>query len=816
MSNDGSTVGHDADVSGLPTSDVTELREGDRRVWRRHPVDVARLVARAAVLLVVLTLTAAYPTALTNVSADLVRLFARLPDSIRYVLVGLAQLTIVLVAVAIVVWLLRQRTRLEAMLVVGSAVAGGLFMLLLTDWLQRAAPPADITDLPSGSFVPSDVPSIAFLAALASGAAAASPMMSVFWRRVAWSGVWLAAAVRLLSATEAPVGVAVTIALGGTMGALALVVFGTPERRPGSTTLRAVLSAGGLDVARLADEASSTGVRSYRATMNGADIEVQYLDRDDRDVEMMARLWRVTRIRDVEEQRLSTNPRTRSAEQAVVSTMAAEAGVRVPKVLGVVPAPRDSAVVVIEAPTGPALSDLVPEDVSERTLDDLWEQLGLLHDARIAHRSLTADHLVVGRDGAELAALQDALVASTEESRAVDRADLLITTATVVGAERALDAAVRSTSRERLEAALPFVQIPALPTATQRVVKQKQHKGLVDEVRTGLQDRLGVDEVELVELQRISIAKVVTWIGFAVLAFFLLTLITSWPEIRQAMSGVDWVWVVPVFLATIFGTFGGAMSLSGSVVRPVALGEATVIMFGQSFLNRFTPMNAGGMAMRIRYLQKGGTDPIVATAAIGLTSAASGVMQVLFIAFFFLWSSSDPTGGITGGSSGGGPDGSLIAVFVIAILVAAVVIVVTPSWRRWVAQFVRSTIAKIRNDFGELARMPTKLALLFGGAAIGKLSTIVAFVAACRAFDIDLAFAELGALYLAATTVASAVPTPGGVGAVEAALVFVLTNAGVDEAVAWAAVLLFRLVNYWFPTIPGYLALKISERRELV
>ena len=803
-------------VSAPAAIDVVALTEGDRRDWRRHPVDVARLVMRLAALLVVLLLTAAFPTALTDVSADLVRLFARLPDSIRYVLVGLAQLTILLVAVAIVVWVSRQRTRQEALLVVGSSVAGGVVMLLLTDWLQRVAPPAEITDLPSGSFVPTGMPSIAFLAALASGAATASPMMSVFWRRVAWSGVLLAAAVRLLSATEAPVGVAVTIALGGTMGALALVVFGSPERRPGSATLRSVLSAGGLEVDQLADEASSTGVRSYRATMDGSVVEVQYLDRDDRDVDVLSRLWRATRIRDVEDQRLSARPRTRAAQHAVVSTMAAEAGVRVPKVLAVVPAPRDSAVVVIETPTGNALSSHAADDVSERALDDLWGQLGRLHDARIAHRSLTADHLVLDGDHAELTSLQDALVASIEESRAIDRAELLVTTATLVGSERALDAAVRSTTHDRLEAALPFVQIPALPAATQRVVKNKQHKGLVDEVRSGLQDRLGADEVELVELQRISIAKVVTWIGFAVLAFFLLTLVTSWSEIADAMSGIDWAWVAPVFLATIFGTVGGAMSLSGSVVRPVPLGEATVIMFGQSFLNRFTPMNAGGMAMRIRYLQKGGTDPIVATAAIGLTSAASGVMQVVFIAFFFLWSSSDPTGEVSGGSSGGGLDGSLIIVFVIAIVVAAVVVAVTPSWRRWVAQFIRSTIAKIRNDFGELARMPSKLALLFGGAAIGKLSTIVAFAAACRAFDIDLPFAELGALYLAANTVASAVPTPGGVGAIEAALVFVLTNAGVEDATAWAAVLLFRLVNYWFPTIPGYIALKISERRELV
>jgi uncharacterized protein (TIRG00374 family) len=228
-------------------------------------------------------------------------------------------------------------------------------------------------------------------------------------------------------------------------------------------------------------------------------------------------------------------------------------------------------------------------------------------------------------------------------------------------------------------------------------------------------------------------------------------------------------------------------------------------------------MNAGGMAMRIRYLQKGGTDPAVATAAIGLTSAASGAMQVLFIVFFFLWSSSDPTSGLSlSGSDGGGTDGSVVVLFVVAIVVAVIAAAFTPKLRRWVMDFVRSTIEKIRADFGALLRMPTKLVLLFGGATVSKLSTIVAFAAACRAFDIDLAFAQLGALYLAANTVASAVPTPGGVGAVEAALVFVLTNAGVDDAAAWAAVLLFRLVNYWFPTIPGYISLRISERRQLV
>ena len=48
-------------------------------------------------------------------------------------------------------------------------------------------------------------------------------------------------------------------------------------------------------------------------------------------------------------------------------------------------------------------------------------------------------------------------------------------------------------------------------------------------------------------------------------------------------------------------------------------------------------------------------------------------------------------------------------------------------------------------------------------------------------------------MYMLGNTVGSAVPTPGGVGGIEAALIAVLTGAGVDDATAAAAVLVFRL-----------------------
>lgn len=791
------------------TVDAT-LREGDRREWERHPVDVARLSVRLALLTFVLAVTAAFPTALTNVSTDLIELFARIPRALRYLLVGVAQLTILIVPVVTAVWLLMRRTRAAMLLVVGAGVAGGLVMVTLTDWLNRASPPTAIADLPSDSFVATDFPSIAYLAALVAGATAASPMMTAQWRKIAWSAVAVTAVVRVITATQAPVSILVTLVLGSAVGSAALVAVGSPQRRPGSATLRAGLAAAGFDVDELGEEHAGRHLRAYRGTADGALIEVIYLDQDDRDLELFSRVLRSIRVRDVDEQRMSVKPRVRAAQLALNTTMAGRAGVRIPEVLCVAPTDRDSAVVALSVPAGRALSEL--DHISDAALDDVWRQVGLLHDARIAHRSLSRDHVVVDGDNATIVGLDTAVLASSAEARAVDRADLLVTTALLVGPDRALDAAVRNVDPHALAETLPFVQLPALPAHARRESKKPKH--FVDDLRTGLQVRLDVDAVELAELERVSVTKAVSWVGFAVLAFFLLTLASNWSEIVDAMSGIDWVWVAPIVIVTLLGTVGGAMSLSGSVIRPIALGEATVVMFGQSFLNRFTPMNAGGMAMRIRYLQKGGTDGTVATAAIGLTSAASGVLQVVFFLFFVVVASADPTGGLAVKSSG--LDLSIVTVFAVAVVIAGFVLALSPKIRNAVVGFAKSTITKIRTDFGELARRPSKLSLLFGGQAIAKLSTILAFVWSCRAFEVDLAFVELGALYMVANTVASAVPTPGGVGAIEAALVFMLTSAQVDDPTAWAVVVLFRLINYWFPTIPGYLALKLSERRQLV
>jgi uncharacterized protein (TIRG00374 family) len=85
-------------------------------------------------------------------------------------------------------------------------------------------------------------------------------------------------------------------------------------------------------------------------------------------------------------------------------------------------------------------------------------------------------------------------------------------------------------------------------------------------------------------------------------------------------------------------------------------------------------------------------------------------------------------------------------------------------------------------------------------------------IASVRAFTTDSSIAAIALVYLAASIVGQAAPTPGGLGAVEAALAAGLTAAGIDPSIAISATLVFRLMTFWIPTIPGWFSFQNLQR----
>ena len=151
---------------------------------------------------------------------------------------------------------------------------------------------------------------------------------------------------------------------------------------------------------------------------------------------------------------------------------------------------------------------------------------------------------MIDGDTASLFGLENARLVAGVESRAVDVAELLVTTA-LVGRHRAGGRRRRPHHGSRRARRGTRLR-PATGAPPQTRKAAKKPKGFVADVRTALQTELGVEQVELAELERISVPKVLTWVGFAVLAFFLLGLASNWSEISSEMQGLNWWWVVPI------------------------------------------------------------------------------------------------------------------------------------------------------------------------------------------------------------------------------------------------------------------------------
>lgn len=91
-----------------------------------------------------------------------------------------------------------------------------------------------------------------------------------------------------------------------------------------------------------------------------------------------------------------------------------------------------------------------------------------------------------------------------------------------------------------------------------------------------------------------------------------------------------------------------------------------------------------------------------------------------------------------------------------------------------------------------------------------------ALVASVQAFGGGASVAKIGAVYMVCAAIAAASPTPGGVGAIEAALTAGLTGLGISSGAAVAAVITYRLATYWLPVLPGWLSWRLLQRMDYV
>ncbi|MEO8555101.1 MAG: lysylphosphatidylglycerol synthase transmembrane domain-containing protein [Actinomycetota bacterium] len=595
-----------------------------------------------------------------------------------------------------------------------------------------------------------------------------------------------------------------TMLIGWAVGLGSLIAMGAPSTRPPGTAVAAALTGCGLDITRLelVKSAGSRG-RTYAGSGPSGSLDVRVLERDTFGTEAVRRVMRRVRLRGPSTRGPSLSVRGALEHHALMALAVAKAGVRAPELLATADVGPYAAVLAFRAPAGAAIDPARATALSDQDLAALWHLLAKLQQARIAHRGLSLDHLLLDEQGgAGLTEAGTGDIAAVDLSLRLDVAQLLTTLALAVGPTRAVASGVSALGSQAIVKALPLVQAVAMDTRTRSALRM--HKGLLREVREQLLALAPEGEpVEQVELRRLTPRTLITVLGGGIAGYVLLTQLAR-VNLGEVLSRAQWGWALGVLGFTLLTITGASLVITGAVNARLSFARTYLTQLAVAFSGLVAPSAIGNIALNLRYLQRAGVNSAVAGGSVGLAQLAQ------FSSYFVLLLVSSVLAGTGQRVSFTPPLPAVIGlIVVVALLLAALAV---PAGRRLVMVRFLPVVRRVVPRVVAIFQDPRKMVTLFSGALLLDLSFVAALTCATRAFGATPAIAAVAVVYFAGAIIGSAVPTPGGLGGVEAALSAGLVAMGVDISVAVSSVLLFRLCTYWLPIPFGWASLNYLQR----
>ena len=274
----------------------------------------------------------------------------------------------------------------------GTAAVGGLLILFLG---SRAGRPGGIVI--HGYYLSFPVLQIAIFAAVAT---AGLPYLARGVQRIIETFIALVALACAVGGHGLPLNVLGSLVIGWGVTAVVRLIFGSPLGLPSAGDVRLLLEELGIaagDVRPLARQA--WGVARFEATETGrtdgpARLGIEVYGRDAADARLLTKAGRFVLYRDSGPS-LTITRRQQVEHEAYLTLRAAQAGVAVPEILEAGTAgPSNDALLVSRLPSGMALADADAAQISDAMLDDLYRQLMILRQVRIAHGAISGDTLL--------------------------------------------------------------------------------------------------------------------------------------------------------------------------------------------------------------------------------------------------------------------------------------------------------------------------------------------------------------------------------------------------------------------------------------
>ncbi|MGI9584979.1 MAG: flippase-like domain-containing protein [Acidimicrobiia bacterium] len=587
--------------------------------------------------------------------------------------------------------------------------------------------------------------------------------------------------------------------LGLAAGAGVLVVFGSPAGYPDPKAVIAALADFGLNVSSVKPAVDqSWGVRRLVGTMDdGSRIEIKAYGRDATDSQLISKFWRSVWYR--EGGQTFSYSRVQAVEhEALVMLVAQHEAVATPSVLAVGIGGDDLALLA----TAHSQPIVDPSVVSAETLALMWKEVAKLHDAGIAHGSLTVDAFGMSDQGPLLGEMSAATLSGSDTRMGLDIVSFLYSTSIAVGSQKAVDAARDGIGDEQLVAALPFLQPPAL-TRSQRKLSPKP-KAVVGELRDAIVDVTGAEVPEPGKLRRVEWKNLIMPALSLIAAYALIGMLTDidFVAVWEVVQDAAWGWIVLGFVIGQFVFVPEATGMLYATGYDLPLKPLTVLQVSVKWIGLAVPSAAGRVTMNTLFLRKFGVSPTIAVTQGALDGLAGFFVEVGILLLALI--ASDVSLDLDT-SDINWP----VLLLIVVVLIAISVVIVFRVKR--IHDVVIPAIRDAWHLLWGILKDPKRTLGLLGSNLASRAILAMTLWLILIAIGTPLPYVTALVATVATNLLAGLVPIPGGIGVAEAALTSFLMFFGIPAEAAFAAAVVFRLATFYIPAGEGFFAMRWLE-----
>ncbi|OBB40491.1 lysylphosphatidylglycerol synthase transmembrane domain-containing protein [Mycobacterium sp. 852002-51961_SCH5331710] len=772
----------------------------------RRTNDIVRVVLAALFLAVVITgsvITRNEWVALERSISEIVAVLTPTQANLVYLVYGVA--IVALPFVILVSLILSRQWKLLGAYAAAAAIAGSAlsisgFGLTAPRWHFDLS---DRLDTFASQFV-DDPRWIAMLAAVLT---VSGPWLPARWRRWWWTLLLAFVPIHLVVSAVVPARSLVGLAAGWFVGALVVLVVGTPGLEvPLDGAVRAMAGRGcvvtGLRVLRPA----GAGPLVLNATCEEqqATAVMELYGPHQRGGGVLLQLWRKVRFRDRETAPLHASMRRLVEHRALMAIAIGELKIANTSTIAVAALDRGWTLYAHTPPRGIPIS----ECVDSMPVSRVWESLRELHDCQISHGDLRSSEITVDDDAVLFGGFDNAEYGATDAQLRSDIAQLLVTTTHLYDAQSAVRAAIDAFGKDTVLSASRRLTMAAVPLRIRNSVTGA--KVVISAARDEVKRQARVDEIRAETVTRFTRSQVIQLVLLAALVYVAYPFLSSVPTFITELRTANWWWALLGLAASSLTYLGAAAALWACADGLVSLWGLVVMQVANKFAATTTPAGVGGLALSARYLQKGGVSPMRATTAVALQQSVQVITHLGLLIFF------STAAGVSADLSRFVPNVTLLYLIGGLLLGLVGTFLLVPKLRRWLATAVRPRLEEVVGHLIALAREPRRLAVIMAGCAATTLGNAFALWAAIEAFGGDTSFVTVTVVTMVGGTLASAAPTPGGIGAVEAALIGGLAAFGMAASVAVPSVLLYRVLTTWLPVFVGWQVMRWMTRNSKI